>query len=413
MTPAPSSPRRAPAAARARAAAAAVLALAVVWGAGPATAATPSPVGAVEPAVAEDPAVAGATADLATARRALADAQDRLDSAVRAYEDVRAQHERLVEEFAEADRGEAEAAAADAAAEVAADAVAESYRQRLDVMLVAESVLAADDAGSALHRATLLERLAVRGRNAAERARDRARQAAQRAADREVIAAGVAAAAASRQRQAERLAQVVTDARDGVEQASSALDRARSDASARIVAQAADRDGEPTDSTRRDAATRGGGAGTAAAADGTWREPIVAGRSCPVAQPNGFIDSWGFARSGGRRHQGVDMFAAYGTPVYAVADGTITKVGDNRLGGLSLHLVDRDGHRYYYAHLSAEHVTQGEQVSVGQVIGAVGDSGNAKGTPPHLHWEQHPGGGDAVNPYPLARALCRESGTGV
>lgn len=120
-----------------------------------------------------------------------------------------------------------------------------------------------------------------------------------------------------------------------------------------------------------------------------------------------FIDSWGFPRSGGRTHKGVDMFAAYGMPLYAVADGTVTRVWNNRLGGLSIDLIDDRGDRYYYAHLSAAVATAGQRVRAGDVIGANGDSGNARGTPPHLHWQYHPGNGPPVNPYPLARALCR------
>jgi peptidoglycan LD-endopeptidase LytH len=93
--------------------------------------------------------------------------------------------------------------------------------------------------------------------------------------------------------------------------------------------------------------------------------------------------------------------------LYAVADGVIQRVFTNRLGGLSINLIDEAGDRYYYAHLSAAHVVTGQRVRAGEVVGANGDSGNARGGPPHLHWQYHPGNGPAVNPYPLARALCR------
>jgi murein DD-endopeptidase MepM/ murein hydrolase activator NlpD len=79
------------------------------------------------------------------------------------------------------------------------------------------------------------------------------------------------------------------------------------------------------------------------------------------------------------------MFAAYGMPLYAVADGVINRVWNNRLGGLSVNLIDGDGHRYYYAHLDAQHARQGQRVSAGAVIGTVGNTGNARTTPPHLH----------------------------
>lgn len=126
--------------------------------------------------------------------------------------------------------------------------------------------------------------------------------------------------------------------------------------------------------------------------------------ACPVAGPVTFVDSWGFGRSGGRRHQGVDMLAPTGTPVVAPVAGTVTH-RDNRVGGRSFHLVGDDGFYYYGTHLSA--YGAGGWVPAGTVIGYVGDSGNARGTP-HLHFEIHPGGEGtpAVNPYPTVALLC-------
>ncbi len=128
---------------------------------------------------------------------------------------------------------------------------------------------------------------------------------------------------------------------------------------------------------------------------------------CPVSGTTGFIDSWGFARSGGRTHEGVDIFAAYATPVLAVADGVVDSVYNNSLGGLVINFIDDNGDKYYYAHLSSASASSGQRVTAGTVIGAVGTSGNAAGTPPHLHWQYHPGNGEPINPFPLARALCR------
>lgn len=137
------------------------------------------------------------------------------------------------------------------------------------------------------------------------------------------------------------------------------------------------------------------------------RPVVIQGMTCPLGFPNAFADTWLAPRPGGRQHKGVDMFAAYGMPLFAAADGVVTRVWNNVLGGLSVDLYDVRGHRYYYAHLSAAYVVPGQVVAVGDVIGAVGNSGNARFTPPHLHWQFHPHGGGPVNPTPLARALCR------
>jgi murein DD-endopeptidase MepM/ murein hydrolase activator NlpD len=127
---------------------------------------------------------------------------------------------------------------------------------------------------------------------------------------------------------------------------------------------------------------------------------------CPIGAPNAFTDSWGAPRSGGRRHQGADVFAAYGTPLYALEAGAI-RTSDNSLGGVSVHLAGTSGDAYYYAHLSKRDVVTGQRVAVGEVVGAVGNSGNARSTPPHLHVQYHPGGGVPVNPTALLTALCR------
>ncbi|MBT8241657.1 MAG: peptidoglycan DD-metalloendopeptidase family protein, partial [Acidimicrobiia bacterium] len=123
---------------------------------------------------------------------------------------------------------------------------------------------------------------------------------------------------------------------------------------------------------------------------------------CPVAGAHSFINSWGFARSGGRRHKGVDIMANIGVPVVAPVSGTVTHRG-NRVGGLSYHLKGDDGHYYYGTHLSD--YGQSGYVTAGTVIGYVGDTGNAAGIP-HLHLEIHPNNGNATNPYPSVAYVC-------
>lgn len=137
--------------------------------------------------------------------------------------------------------------------------------------------------------------------------------------------------------------------------------------------------------------------------------PDAGGEACPVAGPVSFVDTWGAPRSGGRGHQGVDMMAARGTPVAAIYDGTITSMGSgSSLGGITLWMRSVAGDTYYYAHLDgfADGISGGDGLTAGQVIGYVGSTGNASPSYPHLHFEYHPGGGGAVNPYPLVKGIC-------
>lgn len=128
--------------------------------------------------------------------------------------------------------------------------------------------------------------------------------------------------------------------------------------------------------------------------------PPSGGMICPVPG-SAFVDSWGAPRSGGRRHKGVDMMAPTGTPVYAPVSGVVSHRW-NSLGGMSFYLQGSDGRFYYGAHLSRYGASGA--VSQGEVIGYVGDTGNARGTP-HLHFEIHIGG-QPVNPYPYVAAVC-------
>jgi murein DD-endopeptidase MepM/ murein hydrolase activator NlpD len=126
---------------------------------------------------------------------------------------------------------------------------------------------------------------------------------------------------------------------------------------------------------------------------------------CPVQGPHSFSNDYGAPRGGGsRRHQGVDILSPRGTPVVANVSGSVRR-HDNGLGGISYYLEGVDGNEYYGAHLESYAGRTG-QVAQGTVIGYVGNSGDARGGPTHLHFEIHPGGGGSVNPYPTLRQYC-------
>ncbi|HEX2153869.1 MAG TPA: M23 family metallopeptidase [Acidimicrobiia bacterium] len=154
----------------------------------------------------------------------------------------------------------------------------------------------------------------------------------------------------------------------------------------------------------RAAARAQGKSGAAAGAS----PQATSGFICPMTPGRtSFIDSWGFARSGGRAHKGTDMMAAWNEPVFAVADGSVS-IRSGGLGGKIVWLIADNGTGYYYAHLNDWAVGNGARVSRGQTIGYNGDSGNARGGSPHVHFEIHPGGrgAPAVNPYPTLAAAC-------
>jgi len=116
------------------------------------------------------------------------------------------------------------------------------------------------------------------------------------------------------------------------------------------------------------------------------------------------VDTWGAARSGGRHHQGIDIFAARGTLVVSATRGIVVTVGHNQLGGRIVRVIGPGGYWHYYAHLETYgSIREGQIIEAGAVLGTVGDSGNARGTPPHLHYGIYRFRGGAVNPFVLLR----------
>jgi len=182
---------------------------------------------------------------------------------------------------------------------------------------------------------------------------------------------------------------------------SSSLQRQRSSIQSKLNEQKAiiaglDREVAALLSTRYGGGSRGGGSVN-------WNIGPVNGLYFPVAGPHSFVNDWGAPRSVGRTHKGCDIMADYGTPCVAITSGTVEqRSGGN--AGLYILLHGDNGHLYYYMHLQG--FAASGRVSAGQVIGYVGDTGNARGCP-HLHFEWHPNHGPAVNPYPLLVAIDR------
>ncbi len=136
--------------------------------------------------------------------------------------------------------------------------------------------------------------------------------------------------------------------------------------------------------------------------------------------PADLADTFAAGRSGGRTHRAIDILAPRGTPVVAVADGEVVRIHTNRLGGNVLYLRSPDGaYDFYYAHLDAYErgVEVGSVVRQGEVLGYVGNTGNARTTAPHLHFQvlqlDAQGHGTPVNPYRLLQQSGLYSTRGV
>ncbi|WP_445116923.1 M23 family metallopeptidase [Acinetobacter sp. WZC-1] len=127
----------------------------------------------------------------------------------------------------------------------------------------------------------------------------------------------------------------------------------------------------------------------------------------PVKNYSHFSDTWGEARSQGRRHEGVDIMAPRGTKVYSTTDGVVASLKGNNLGGTVVWIVGPGGAWHYYAHLNDHKrgLKEGDYVRQGDLIGYIGNTGNARHTAPHLHYGLYLNGKGrgAVNPYPYLR----------
>ena len=136
------------------------------------------------------------------------------------------------------------------------------------------------------------------------------------------------------------------------------------------------------------------------------RLPFPSSLPIPVDGVSGdeLTNSFDAPRSGGRRHRAIDIFAPRNTPVRATTAGWVSSRAVRGLGGRTISVVGPAGYRHYYAHLEVwAGFDQGDFVEPGDILGYVGNSGNARGGPTHLHYAIYGEGGDPIDPYPLLR----------
>lgn len=320
-----------------------------------------------------------------------------LDEAVNTYELLHAEHEDLQYRISRMERAvELYQSQAATLAETARTIVVDAYISGQSTMIgsafSATTIQELVTSRALIDRASEWELASIDNLDAVSRQAERSSaeldiRRADVAANEEAAATVVEEIAVLQARQAEILAKADANLRAAIDKLNQEK-REKALEDARIKRQQAQK-----------SASRSGAAGGAP-------PELTPGFICPVQGGASFIDSWGFPRSGGRTHKGVDMFNARNTPLLAVVDGVV-KFSFNSLGGRSTHIYADNGVVYYYTHLEAHPsgISSGQRVSRGTVVGYLGNSGNARYTSPHLHFEIRPDG-KAVNPYPTVRAAC-------
>ena len=321
----------------------------------------------------------------------------RLDEAVEEYELIHAEHEDLMYRISRMERAveryQQEAAELeDSARDIVVDAYMSGQRNLIGSAFSATSIQDLVTSRALLDRAAERELASLDNLDAVSREADRS------SAELDLRRADVAANQDAAAIVVEEISELQSQQRAILAKADAAL----TDAINRLNQEIREKKIEDDRIKRQQAqqsASRPGAAGGAPAAS-------TPGFICPVQGGAAFIDSWGFPRSGGRKHKGVDMFNARNTPLLAVVDGRV-KFSFNSVGGRSTHIYADNGVVYYYTHLESHpsNISSGQRVTKGTVVGYLGNSGNARYTSPHLHFEIRPGG-KAVNPYPTVRAAC-------
>jgi murein DD-endopeptidase MepM/ murein hydrolase activator NlpD len=346
-------------------------------------------VGAVSPGVpaaAQDGQVEG-----------LAEARERATAAAAALAD-------LESELGELDATIAAATAEAEAAEQAADALAEQVRRlAVDRYMQVDDVpvLPGGDINARERARVLVATVAGHNLDAMDRYR----------AERQRLDDARATADTARAAQSERLAEM-EDRRAVLAAELARLEALEAERQEAVAAQAREEAArQATERQRASQTTTSTPAGSGGGSGGGSGTPFVpppatGGWLCPVQGANSFIDSWMAPRAGGRWHQGVDIMSPRGTPVVLPVGGRV-EFYTGGIGGLTFSLNGDDGNYYYGAHMDAYAGLAPGWYPAGTLVGYVGETGDARGTAPHLHFEIHLGGyGNAVNPYPTTRAHC-------
>jgi len=329
--------------------------------------------------------------------------QSRIDEATRAYEDTVQTIARLEAEGVDLER---EIAGLRAGLAELDEVMTERLRvvfkhgSAVDPLVV---FLASDDPSAALQRAEAIQRAVAADQVQTEdlsARRERVDAAEERLAEQRVELAEVRAEqeriTASLEADYAELQTRVGELEDEHEAEEARLERVRQErlAEERRARQA-----------RQRAAASTGSGGTSAATSSP-AATSSGGMACPLDRPRSFIDSWGYARSGGRSHRGTDIMGPLGTPVRAITGGVWDIQRRGGSAGNWAILRGSNGDHYWYLHLNSHTVSDGARVSAGQQVGTNGSTGNASAGAEHIHFELHPGGGRAINPYPLVRSVC-------
>ncbi len=355
--------------------------------------------------------------EIADAREERSGVQDRIDQATRTYEE-------LVARIATLDTEREELAADVEALRSDLDELDELVTDRLRAVFKHGSgvdpltvFLASEDPQAALTRAETVQRAVAADRARTEdlaAARARLAAAEERLEDQQdtldVARDEQAAARDELQASYAALGSQVTELEEELQAEQARLERERLERERR-ERERQERE-ERLERERQEAASASSSSGTStsgSASGPTTSAPAPtsgSGMACPLDHPRSFIDSWGHARSGGRAHRGTDLMGPRGIPVRAITSGVWSIQRPGPSAGLWAILRADNGDHFWYLHLDSHTVANGARVSAGQQVGTNGSTGNAVAGAEHVHFEHHPGGGRAINPYPLLRRAC-------